>query len=165
MKNYYVIVVALALLLSGCGSKDEKKAEKSKEIAVDTTTIDSKESKAKVEEVSKMETNEVSQENLPDNTKPKADEPAKAEPKTEESGTIDAASLYTPCAGCHGAQGEKVALGKSKVIKDMSEADIVKAMLGYKDGTYGGSMKGVMAAQVKKLDKAQIETLSKHIKR
>jgi len=47
-------------------------------------------------------------------------------------------ALYKKCAGCHGQTGEKVALGKSKVIKDMSKADIVVALKGYKDGTYGG---------------------------
>ncbi len=73
-------------------------------------------------------------------------------------------ALYGPCMGCHGAKGEKVALGKSKIIKDMSEADIVKAMIGYKDGSYGGAMKGVMAGQVKKLNTAEMQALAKHIK-
>jgi len=52
------------------------------------------------------------------------------------------------CAGCHGQHFEKVAMGKSKVVKDMSEADILVALKGYKDGTYGGAMKGLMAGQV-----------------
>ncbi len=169
MKKYYVIVAMMALLLSGCGSKDENKTKEPKETVVDTTTIDSKEGKENVGEVNEMTSSNVSQENLPDNSDPKTDEPAKTDEPVKEpaktSSGIDAMSLYMPCAGCHGARGEKVALGKSKVIKDMSEADIVKAMLGYKDGTYGGPMKGVMTAQVKKLDKAQIEALSKYIKR
>ncbi len=33
----------------------------------------------------------------------------------------DGASIYNKCAGCHGKTGEKVALGKSKVIANMSE--------------------------------------------
>ncbi len=165
MKRYYVIVAVWALLMSGCGSKDEQKVDKTKEIAVDSTTIDSKDGKEKVAELSDMQESDVSQKNLPDNTETK-EQPAKAEePAKASSGDIDAMSLYMPCAGCHGARGEKVALGKSKIIKDMSEADIVSSMLGYKAGTYGGPMKGIMAGQVKKLNKNQIEALAKHIKR
>ena len=72
----------------------------------------------------------------------------------------DGASLYKKCAGCHGQTGEKVALGKSKVIKDMSKADIVVALKGYKDGTYGGAMKGLMKGQVAKLADADIQAIA-----
>ncbi|MDB2562872.1 c-type cytochrome, partial [Sulfurimonas sp.] len=47
----------------------------------------------------------------------------------------DGATLYKKCASCHGMNGEKVALGKSKVISNMSEADLNTAMNGYKDGS------------------------------
>ena len=30
----------------------------------------------------------------------------------------DGAAAYAKCVGCHGANGEKVAMGKSKIIKD-----------------------------------------------
>ena len=33
------------------------------------------------------------------------------------------ANPYAKCAGCHGADGEKAALGKSKIIKDLTKAD------------------------------------------
>ena len=33
----------------------------------------------------------------------------------------DGATLYKKCAGCHGANGEKKALGKSLVIKGWEE--------------------------------------------
>ena len=72
----------------------------------------------------------------------------------------DGGALYKKCAGCHGQTGEKVALGKSKVIKDMSKADIVVAMKGYKDGTYGGAMKGLMKGQVTKLSDADIQAIA-----
>ena len=75
----------------------------------------------------------------------------------------DANKLYKACARCHGAAGEKVALGKSKVIADMSEADLNTAMNGYKDGTYGGPMKGLMKGQVGRLSTEEIAELSKHI--
>ena len=64
------------------------------------------------------------------------------------------------CAGCHGQYFEKAALGKSKIVKDMSLKDIVKALKGYKAGTYGGAMKQVMVNQVKNLKESDIEALS-----
>ncbi len=75
----------------------------------------------------------------------------------------DGAALYKKCAGCHGVNGEKVALGKSKVIKDMTKQEIVDAMAGYKNGTYGGAMKGLMLGQVKPLSQSDIEAIAEHI--
>lgn len=54
------------------------------------------------------------------------------------------------CVSCHGAQFEKSALNKSKIVKDMTKADIEASLKGYLDGTYGGSMKGIMVAQTSK---------------
>ena len=68
------------------------------------------------------------------------------------------------CTGCHGQHFEKVAMGKSKVVKDMSEADILVALKGYKDGTYGGAMKGLMAGQVAKLSDADMKAMAASIK-
>jgi len=76
----------------------------------------------------------------------------------------DGASLYAKCAGCHGANAEKKALGKSKVVREMTQEDIVTALHGYQDGTYGGPMKGLMKGQVASLSSEQIETLSSYIK-
>lgn len=69
------------------------------------------------------------------------------------------------CKGCHGQNWEKAAMGKAKVVKDMSKAQIVKALQGYKDGTYGGAMKGLMNAQVKTLSSADIEAMAASIKK
>lgn len=73
------------------------------------------------------------------------------------------ANPYAKCMGCHGANGEKAALGKSKVIKDMTKADFIKAMKGYKDGSYGGPMKGLMKGQVASLSDADIEAIAAKI--
>lgn len=73
------------------------------------------------------------------------------------------ANPYAKCVACHGANGEKAALGKSKVIKDMTKADIVTAMKGYKDGSYGGAMKGLMKGQVTGLSDADIEAIANQI--
>ena len=82
---------------------------------------------------------------------------------------LGATSMYAAstaaCAGCHGADFGKAALGKSKIVKDMSKEDIIKALKGYKDGTFGGPMKGVMAGQVKSLSDADIEAIAAEIKK
>jgi cytochrome c553 len=75
----------------------------------------------------------------------------------------DGEKLYKSCGACHGASGEKKALGKSEVIKGWQASKTVAALKGYKDGTYGGAMKGLMKGQVKALDDAQIEALAKFI--
>lgn len=75
----------------------------------------------------------------------------------------DGASLYKTCATCHGAKAEKSALNKSQVIAGWSSENIVAALSGYKDGTYGGSMKSTMNAQVKNLDDTAITALAKYI--
>ena len=80
---------------------------------------------------------------------------------------IAAASLmaasFAPCAGCHGANGEKAALGKSQVIKGWPVEKTVAALKGYKDGSYGGAMKGVMKGQVARLSDADIQDLAAQI--
>ena len=80
------------------------------------------------------------------------------------------ASSYTygastaACKGCHGANFEKKAMGVSKVVKDMSKEDIVKALQGYKAGTYGGAMKAMMAGQAKSLSDTDIASIADAIK-
>ena len=71
--------------------------------------------------------------------------------------------LYTKCVACHGAAGEKSALNKSLIIKDMSKADFIAAMKGYKDGSYGKDQKALMKAQVTTLSDAQIEEIASFI--
>ncbi|MAD42826.1 MAG: cytochrome C [Arcobacter sp.] len=73
------------------------------------------------------------------------------------------ANPYAKCAGCHGADGGKSALGKSKIIKDMSKADFVASLKGYQDGSYGGPMKGLMKGQVKGMDEATMQAIADQI--
>ena len=89
--------------------------------------------------------------------------------------SLIAAQTYTPnvengkklyvgkCFACHGMKAEKKALGVSKVINTFNEKDLVTALNGYKDGTYGGAMKGIMKTQVKSYNKNQIEDLAAYI--
>jgi len=74
-----------------------------------------------------------------------------------------ATELFTKCVACHGANGEKVALGKSKIIKDMSKADFIAAMKGYQDGTYGGAMKAIMKPQAAGLSEANLQEIADFI--
>jgi len=75
----------------------------------------------------------------------------------------DGKALSAKCAGCHGADFGKKALGVSKVVKNMKADEIVKALKGYKAGTFGGPMKGVMKGQVASYSDAQIEAVAKYI--
>ena len=67
------------------------------------------------------------------------------------------------CAACHGANFEKHAMGKSKIVKDMTHAEIAKALKGYKAGTYGGPMKGIMKGQVARYSDADLEAFAQTI--
>ena len=75
----------------------------------------------------------------------------------------EGAQVFAKCVGCHGIKGEKAALGKSKIISDMTPSQIVKALNGYKDGSYGRLMKGIMKGQVTSLSKADIEAVASYI--
>ncbi len=75
----------------------------------------------------------------------------------------NAKSLFLKCVGCHGQNGEVHALGKSQKINEWDAAKIENALLGYKNGTYGGNMKGVMKAQVMNLSETDIKSLSTYI--
>ena len=79
-------------------------------------------------------------------------------------GTVASANMAL-CKGCHGQNFEKKAMGKSKVVKDMSKADIIKALKGYKAGNYGKAMKKTMEAQVKKLSNKDIKAIATKIKK
>lgn len=74
------------------------------------------------------------------------------------------AASIAVCAGCHGQNFELAAMGKSKIVKDMSLKDIVEALKGYKAGTYGDTMKGMMMVQVQNLSDSDIEAMSLLIK-
>ncbi len=75
----------------------------------------------------------------------------------------DGATLFKKCAGCHGANAQKKALGRSEVINTWKSDKIMSALLGYKAGTFGGAMKGIMKGQTASLTKEQIKTLANYI--
>lgn len=71
--------------------------------------------------------------------------------------------IYIACSACHGADASKVALGQSKPIKGWGYTKVIEALNGYKDGTYGGTMKGVMKGQVLALTPEDIRLVSIYI--
>ena len=76
----------------------------------------------------------------------------------------DGAALYKKCAGCHGAKGEKKALGKSAVIAGQDAAGTAKALEGYKAGTLNThGMGGLMKGQVASYSDADIKAVSDYI--
>ena len=75
----------------------------------------------------------------------------------------DAPKAYQACSPCHGEHGEMVALGKSRIIKNMSKADIVEAIKIYKYGALGEAMSPLMVSEVQKLTPSQIQEIADYI--
>jgi len=76
---------------------------------------------------------------------------------------VNGADIFKKCSGCHGSQGQNKALNKSAVIQGWESQQVVRAINGYINGTYGGSMKSVMKPQVSKLSDAEIKAVAKYI--
>jgi cytochrome c553 len=72
----------------------------------------------------------------------------------------DGSAYYQACKGCHGEKGEKVANGVSKIINKMSKEEFIVALKGYKDGSYGGKLKGLMKGQAVRLDENKMEAIA-----
>lgn len=78
--------------------------------------------------------------------------------------SADGSGLYSKCASCHGAKGEKVALGKSEVIAGWSSDKTLAALKEYKAGTRNvHGMGAMMKGQVASLSDADLKALADHI--
>jgi cytochrome c len=139
-KKVLLSITAISLLFTGCNEK---------ETTQDNTPILEKKSKIIVKKVEPKKIVEVSAPII----------------KTVLQVTItpDGKALYKKCAGCHGLNAEKKALGKSEIIQNWEASQISEALKGYKNGTYGGAMKGLMKSQVANLTEKNIDALSKYI--
>jgi cytochrome c553 len=80
-----------------------------------------------------------------------------------QKATVDGAVVFKKCIGCHGANAEKKALNKSQVIKGWDAQKVLTALHGYKDGTYGGTMKSVMKSQISNLSDDELKAVAEHI--
>lgn len=76
-----------------------------------------------------------------------------------------APASYNACKACHGVKGEIniTTQSKSFVPSNLTKDEIVKALNGYKDGSYGGPMKGLMKGQVAKLSDDDIKALAEYM--
>jgi len=75
---------------------------------------------------------------------------------TTTTTVTDSALNLSACQACHGQNFEKSALNKSKIVANMSKDNVTKALLGYKYGTYGGDMAGVMKGQVSRYSDTEL---------
>ena len=133
-----LIPIALAVLLVGCGEDTPKQVEIKKPVEV-KKVLEPKKEQVKVSN--------------------KAVVPKTIAPARTKSG----AEIFKKCAGCHGADASKQAMGKSQVIKAWDSTKLESTLNGYKDGSYGRAMKALMKGQVSGLSAKEIKLVSEHI--
>jgi len=77
----------------------------------------------------------------------------------------DAPAAYATCKACHGVKGETNinTQSKSHVPANQTKAEIIKALNGYKDGSYGGNLKALMKPHASKLSDADIKALADYM--
>ena len=83
---------------------------------------------------------------------------------TSSSENISAKKIYDKCVGCHGQNGEKFALGKSKVIGGENKEALLYQLREYKTGglnQYG--MGQLMKGQVVGLTDSELQSVSKYV--
>ena len=74
------------------------------------------------------------------------------------------AEVYKKCTGCHGADGQTKALGKSAVIAGESKDDLVTKISEYKAGTRDvAGMGNLMKGQVASLSDEDIQAVAQYI--
>lgn len=135
-----VAALSLSLSLTGCGEETKKSDIVQPEDSIKTKVIQIKNEVVETKTVV-LKPIEVTTTKLPDGK-----------------------TLYAACAGCHGQKAERSALGKSKLINQMTEIELVNSMEGYKNGNYGGKMKSIMKGQLSKFSLEDIKVVSKYIK-
>lgn len=75
-----------------------------------------------------------------------------------------AATLFKQCSGCHGADGQNKAFGKSGIIAGQSAEDIIESLNFFKESDFKThSSTTVMAKQVKNLSNQDIIDLANFI--
>lgn len=75
-----------------------------------------------------------------------------------------AATLFKQCAGCHGADGQNKAFGKSGIIAGQSADDLIESLTFFKESDFKThSSTTVMAKQVKNLTDQDIIDLANFI--
>jgi len=142
-----------------------KAVEATKEAAAKTAEA-TKETASKAAEATKEAAKEVAKK--AEDTAAKAKEAAAAvADKAKEAvsgGNEKGKAVFAKCAGCHGQNGEKHALGKSDIIKGWDAAKVEEAINGYKAGTRNVHGMGMlMKGQVSSLSDEDIKAVAAYI--
>ena len=161
------LAITLTLLLLGCSEDQHKEAKEQLSKSVEKITEVVKEKSEKIVE-NVQDIAEETVENTHESIKKTAKElnekvTEKSAEVIKETSKIDGSKIFAKCSSCHGQKAEKKALSKSQVIQGWSVSKITNAIDGYKDGSYGASMKGVMKPQVNKLSDAEIQAVAEYI--
>ncbi|MCK9474053.1 c-type cytochrome [Sulfurimonas sp.] len=156
-----ILSMAVALFFLGCSSENKQEAKETLSETKAKATQSVTEAKEAVSEKA-VEVKEVVSEKAAEVKEAVSEKVAEVK-EAITAPKIDAQKMYQVCAGCHGADGSKAALGKSQIIKGWDAKKTADALTGYKAGTYGGAMKGLMTGQVSKLSNEEIEALSEYI--
>ncbi len=78
--------------------------------------------------------------------------------------SADGKAIFAKCAGCHGQDGKKSALGKSAVIAGEKADVTLKKLQGYKAGTLNAhGMGALMKGQVSSLSDADMKAVADYI--
>lgn len=167
MKTMTILsLVTATMLFTACGEKTKEQATDAANQAVEST----KSAVTKAVDATKDAASEATQkaqdvvDKTVDSAKETADDVAKSvkettnnvvdsvkETTTNVVASAQGALLYKNCAGCHGADGKTIALGKSPVLAGQSKEELLTKLQGYKAGTInvhgmGTLMKGQMAS-------------------
>ena len=157
-----VLSALLVLLIVGCSDEKQEIQEEVKPtpaVALDKKVVETKKSEEKIKVKETVKVKKVSVE-IPE--KIEKSTPVKVQKKSEKN-IIDGAKIFTKCSSCHGKNAEKKALNKSQIIQGWNKKQLTTAINGYKDGSYGSSMKGVMKPQVMKLTNEEVAAVAAYI--
>jgi len=144
--------------LTACSSEQTQEKEKKAETVIEHKIDAIEEAKSVVNTI-----NEKTQEAVNDQEKESVETVQTASSTIQKAAALNGAELYKACASCHGQNAEKPALNASAIIANWESKKIEAALKGYKDGTYGRKMKGIMQAQCKTLSDEKIKVLSDYI--
>jgi cytochrome c553 len=174
MKKIYLwgLGFATVALMAGCGEETQK--------AVDDATAKSvafsKENGTQVSDATKETATKLAKEathaatQAVQTVKESATETLK-EAKEEISKVVVAQApgdtgkkLYAKCAGCHGTDGKRSALGKSAPLAGQSASELADKLKAYQEGTRNvNGMGSLMQGQVASLSRSDILALAEYI--
>ena len=180
MKKFTLIsVIAVSILLVGCGDDSKKAAAEATSKAVESTkeaagTVAEAAKKAADITVEKAKEAEVAAEEAAKEavtaTKEAVATATKVAKETINETVVDKVSntkgkeIYAKCSGCHGLDGMTKALGKSPTIAGGDKNDILAKLQEYKAGTRNANGMGtLMKGQVSSIDEAGLIAVAEYI--